>query len=100
MIADRRLPAGIRRVLNVESGLNDGIATPVVTFCIASAATVLGIATDHDEAGFHALGELAVGIGTGAGIAALRRARPPDGARPGVDGGRVAAAPRRWPWRC
>ncbi len=70
VIADRRLPAGIRRVLNVESGLNDGIATPVVTFCIASAATVLGVVTDHEEAGFHALGELAVGIGTGAGIAA------------------------------
>ena len=34
---DRRsLPKGIRRSLNVESGLNDGIATPVVTMLIAS----------------------------------------------------------------
>ena len=43
VIADERLPIGVRRVLNVESGLNDGIATPVVTFCIAAAATVLGV---------------------------------------------------------
>ena len=32
-------PARIRRVLNVESGLNDGIATPVVLVAIAGAAT-------------------------------------------------------------
>jgi NhaP-type Na+/H+ or K+/H+ antiporter len=69
VIADERLPIGVRRVLNVESGLNDGIATPVVTFCIASAATVLGIAGHHDEAGFGALQQLAVGIGVGGGIA-------------------------------
>ncbi len=43
VIADERLPVGVRRVLNVESGLNDGIATPVVTFCIAAAAAALGI---------------------------------------------------------
>jgi NhaP-type Na+/H+ or K+/H+ antiporter len=69
VIADERLPIGVRRVLNVESGLNDGIATPVVTFSIASAATVLGIAGHHDEAGFGALQQLAVGIGVGGGIA-------------------------------
>ena len=56
-------------MLNVESGLNDGIATPVVTFCIASTATVLGLAAHHDEAGFGALKQLAVGAGIGAGIA-------------------------------
>jgi NhaP-type Na+/H+ or K+/H+ antiporter len=71
VIADDRLPIGVRRVLNVESGLNDGIATPVVTFCIASAATVLGIAADHDEAGFGALQQLAVGIAVGSGIALI-----------------------------
>jgi sodium/hydrogen antiporter len=71
VIADERLPIGVRRVLNVESGLNDGIATPVVTFCIASAATVLGIAAHHDEAGFGALQQLAVGIAIGAGIALI-----------------------------
>jgi sodium/hydrogen antiporter len=69
VIADERLPIVVRRVLNVESGLNDGIATPVVTFCIASAATVLGLAAHHDEAGFGALKQLAVGVGIGAGVA-------------------------------
>jgi sodium/hydrogen antiporter len=69
VIADERLPMGVRRVLNVESGLNDGIATPVVTFCIASAATALGlVAHDYDD-GFSALGQLAIGVGVGAGIA-------------------------------
>ena len=33
------VPARIRRLLNVESGLNDGIATPVVVVAIAGAAT-------------------------------------------------------------
>jgi sodium/hydrogen antiporter len=33
------VPARIRRLLNVESGLNDGIATPVVLVAIAGAAT-------------------------------------------------------------
>ena len=58
VIADERLPVRVRRVLNVESGLNDGIATPVVTFCIAAAATALGvIGHDYDD-GFGALGQL------------------------------------------
>jgi NhaP-type Na+/H+ or K+/H+ antiporter len=34
---DRSVPARIRRVLNVESGLNDGIAAPIVTVAIALA---------------------------------------------------------------
>ena len=38
VIADRSVPARIRRVLNVESGLNDGIAAPIVTVAIALAA--------------------------------------------------------------
>jgi sodium/hydrogen antiporter len=71
VIADERLPIGVRRVLNVESGLNDGIATPVVTFFIASAASMLGIAGHHDEAGFGALEQLAIGVATGAGLALI-----------------------------
>ncbi len=69
VIDDDRLPAAVRRVLNVESGLNDGIATPVVTFCIASAATVLGVTAHHDEAGLGALKQLVVGAAIGAGVA-------------------------------
>ena len=33
------VPARIRRLINVESGLNDGIATPFVLVAIASAGT-------------------------------------------------------------
>jgi sodium/hydrogen antiporter len=69
VIADERLPVCVRRVLNVESGLNDGIATPVVTFCIASAATALGVIGGEHEDGFGALGQLLIGVGVGAAVA-------------------------------
>jgi sodium/hydrogen antiporter len=69
VIADERLPIGVRRVLNVESGLNDGIATPVVTFCIASAAAALGAVTHEFDDGFGAVVELAIGIAVGATLA-------------------------------
>jgi sodium/hydrogen antiporter len=71
VIADERLPARVRRVLNVESGLNDGIATPVVTFSIAAAATVLGVAGDSHDSGFGAVGELVIGIAVGGTVAVI-----------------------------
>ena len=37
VVEDEHVPARIRRILNVESGLNDGIATPFVTFFVAGA---------------------------------------------------------------
>ena len=58
-------------MLNVESGLNDGIATPVVTFCIAATATALGLVGDSHEDGLGALVELALGVAIGAGVALL-----------------------------
>jgi NhaP-type Na+/H+ or K+/H+ antiporter len=69
VIADERLPVRVRRVLNVESGLNDGIATPVVTFCIAAAATALGVIGGEHEDGFGAVGQLVIGVGVGAAVA-------------------------------
>ena len=42
VVSDETLPLSVRRSLNVESGLNDGIATPVVTALIAAAAGVIG----------------------------------------------------------
>ena len=48
VIEDDRLPVGLRRALNVESGLNDGIVTPIVTFMLAVAASQLG-AVSHGE---------------------------------------------------
>jgi NhaP-type Na+/H+ or K+/H+ antiporter len=39
VVTNPAVPARIRRVLNVESGLNDGIATPFVLFALALATT-------------------------------------------------------------
>ncbi len=38
VVSDHRLPVRVRQSLNVESGLNDGIAAPLVTVAIALAA--------------------------------------------------------------
>ena len=45
VITDRQVPSRIRRILNVESGLNDGIATPFVLFALAL-ATAEGSGSD------------------------------------------------------
>ena len=39
LIRDRRLPSRLRGLLNVESGLNDGIVAPVFVFCLAAASS-------------------------------------------------------------
>jgi NhaP-type Na+/H+ or K+/H+ antiporter len=66
VINDQRVPMRLRRALNVESGLNDGIATPVVTFMLAIAASQLGLVTDSEaaEAG-KAISELGLGLVAG-----------------------------------
>ena len=46
VINDERIPLRLRRALNVESGLNDGIATPIVVFMLAVAASQLGIVNE------------------------------------------------------
>ena len=64
VINDERIPMRIRRVLNVESGLNDGIVTPVVVFTLAVAAAGLGGHSGGDAA-IRPLLELAVGTAVG-----------------------------------
>lgn len=64
IIEDERVPAKIRRVLNVESGLNDGIATPFVNFFLAAA--VVGTAYETSS---EIRPVLELGIGVVAGIA-------------------------------
>ena len=66
VINDERVPSRLRRALNVESGLNDGIATPIVAFMLAVAASQLGLITETEsaEAGA-ALRELGLGIVAG-----------------------------------
>ena len=59
MISNQAIPARIRRLVNVESGLNDGIATPFVSVALAGAATG-GEVAGHGPAA--AAAELAVGL--------------------------------------
>jgi NhaP-type Na+/H+ or K+/H+ antiporter len=59
MISNQAIPARIRRLINVESGLNDGIATPFVSVALAGAATG-GEVAGHGPAA--AAAELAVGL--------------------------------------
>ena len=73
------VPARIRRLLNVESGLNDGIATPVVLVAIAGAATAEDVASVGPGA---AVAELALGVlvgvlvgGTGGFVVKVARGR-------------------------
>jgi NhaP-type Na+/H+ or K+/H+ antiporter len=92
VINDRRIPARLRRALNVESGLNDGIATPIVAFFLAVAASQLG--TVNHSAPFEAdaalraiAGGILVGIVLGlvgalaVSIAARRTWMAPSGGR-------------------
>ncbi len=65
VINDERIPMWVRRILNLESGLNDGIVTPIVVFTLAVAASQLGIAGHGDSSGGRALLELAVGLAVG-----------------------------------
>jgi len=58
------VPVRVRRVLNVESGLNDGLATPVVLFAVAAAAGFADGSTEHAVG--TALVEIVVGIAVGA----------------------------------
>ena len=65
IVDDERVPRRIRRALNVESGLNDGIATPFVTFFLTAA--VVGTALSEGTRG-QALVELGAGVLVGAVI--------------------------------
>ena len=65
MMANPVVPARIRRLINVESGLNDGIATPFVSVAIAGAATG-GEVAGHGPG--VAVAELAVGILVGVAV--------------------------------
>ena len=68
VVTNPAVPSRIRRLITVESGLNDGIATPAVTALIAAAATVIGAGTIEDNAsspGTAALVDLLGGVAIG-----------------------------------
>ena len=62
------VPVRVRRMLNVESGLNDGLSTPFVLFAIAALAGEEGLAPVESITG--AVVDLALGIVVGAVVGA------------------------------
>jgi len=82
VVEDARVPGRIRRALNVESGLNDGLATPVVTFFIVGAVEA-SQAVVHQHLG-GALVDLSAGVLVGIGV--------------GVVGGWLLGRERRVGW--
>jgi sodium/hydrogen antiporter len=62
VITNKAVPVRIRRALNVESGLNDGIATPLVTLFIAAAAAEEAIG--ETSWGLEALKQIGLAIAT------------------------------------
>src|SRR4051794_5658763 len=95
VVTNPAVPARVRRLLSVESGLNDGIATPLVLVALAGAASAEGLTVSPGVAG--ALLELAIGAGVGVAVGGggrggLRRGRQPGGGGGGVRrGGGVRA---------
>ena len=94
VISNPAVPARIRHILNVESGLNDGIVTPVVMVALAGAASAEG----HGGGGAGgALVELLLGVvdrrgrRRGRGLAPAQGSRARMGRR-GVRGTRRARA--------
>ena len=65
IMEDPRIPDRIRRLLNVESGLNDGIATPFVNLFLAGAVST---EATHSAGLVAAVRELLVGAGVGVGV--------------------------------
>lgn len=78
VVTNPAVPSGVRRLITVESGLNDGIVTPVVMLALAGAASAEGVAS---AAGLgQAVAELVIGAGVGGAVGVaggwvLRRAR-------------------------
>ena len=91
VIVNRAVPARIRRLINVESGLNDAIATPFVLVAVAGA----GAAAHESGTGpGAAVAALALGLAVGAVVGGaggwlVRRARRRDWAAEGFAGAAV-----------
>jgi len=64
VVTNERVPARIRRALNIESGLNDGIVTPFVVFFLA----VVAAEAEHQHWILGGIKEIALAVAIGAGI--------------------------------
>lgn len=67
VVSNERIPVRIRQALNVESGLNDGIALPVILLLV-SLAGVMGHAENKDTAYWIQFASLQIILGPIAGI--------------------------------
>jgi sodium/hydrogen antiporter len=93
VMANTVVPARIRRLLNVESGLNDGIATPFVLVALAGAATTEHVSATAPATAVTqlALGILAGAVVGGVGGALINAARQRGWAAEGFAGSAVLA---------
>ncbi|MET1065990.1 MAG: cation:proton antiporter [Arthrobacter sp.] len=69
VVTNPAVPSRIRQLITVESGLNDGIATPVVMVAIAGAAATAGL--ESGTRANNAAVELLIGAGVGAATGAI-----------------------------
>jgi NhaP-type Na+/H+ or K+/H+ antiporter len=72
VVTDERVPGRIRRALNVESGLNDGICVPLLLIVLATAEAEAGTAVHPVRIVAEEIGwGLTAGLGVGALVAAV-----------------------------
>jgi NhaP-type Na+/H+ or K+/H+ antiporter len=81
ILQDEHIPSGVRRTLNIESGLNDGIATPFVNLFLAGALAAESLAS-------HSVSSAVVDLVGGAAV----------GAAVGVAGALLLRLAERWNW--
>jgi NhaP-type Na+/H+ or K+/H+ antiporter len=70
IVRDRRVPSRLREILNVESGLNDGLIAPLFLFCLAGADSPERDAPVPDAL-IHAVPAVLVALGVGAAVGVL-----------------------------
>jgi sodium/hydrogen antiporter len=68
VMRDRRVPTRLRDILNVESGLNDGLIAPLFLFALAGAGVKHGSELDALDNALPAI-LIALGVGAGVGLA-------------------------------
>ena len=66
ILENERIPQRLRDLVNIESGLNDGLASPIVLFFIAGALTTEGAISGNPL--LEVLVELAIAVIVGAGV--------------------------------
>jgi sodium/hydrogen antiporter len=69
IVRDQRVPERLRDIMNVEAGLNDGIAAPLFLFCLAGATAKHTPAAEALENAVPAI-LIAVGVGGAIGLTA------------------------------